>query len=87
MKYNIEVSKRAVKSLKAVEPRFRKQIAIKIEKLISNPRPADSKKIQGDTNLYRIRSGDYRILYRIYDKKVLVLIFDIGYRKDVYSGI
>ena len=87
MKYSIELSKRAAKSLKAIEARFQKQIALRIEKLISDPRPVDSKKIQGDVNLYRIRSGNYRILYRIFDGRVLVLIFDIGHRKDVYKDI
>ena len=72
MKYHIELSKRAAKNLKLLERRFQKQIAIKIEKLITNPLPKDSKKIQGDTNLYRLRSGNYRILYRIFDKKILL---------------
>ena len=87
MKYNIELSKRAVKKLKSLERRFQKQIAIKIEKLVTNPLPKDSKKIQGDTNLYRLRSGNYRILYRIFDKKILILIFDIGHRKEIYKDM
>ena len=87
MKYNIEFSKRAAKKLKTLERRFQKQIAIKIEKLITNPLPKDSKKIQGDTNLYRLRSGNYRILYRIFDKKILILILDIGHRKEIYTQL
>ncbi|WP_080502792.1 type II toxin-antitoxin system RelE/ParE family toxin [Neochlamydia sp. EPS4] len=50
-----------------------------------DPPPEDLKKIRGDDNLYRIRNGNYRILYKIFDTKHYVLIVDIDHRKDIYK--
>lgn len=61
------------------------RIENKLEALSKEPRPDDMKKIQGDDNLYRIRSGNYRILYRIFDETIQILIIDIDHRKDIYK--
>ncbi|MFH1761481.1 MAG: type II toxin-antitoxin system RelE/ParE family toxin, partial [bacterium] len=55
----------------------------KILSLNSNPRPRGFKKLLGSNN-YRIRTGDYRIVYTIDDKRRIVKILDIGHRKDIY---
>jgi len=49
-----------------------------------NPRPAGSTKMAGYQNRYRIRVGDYRIVYEIHDKLLVVLVVRIGHRRDVY---
>jgi len=49
-----------------------------------NPRPQGYKKLK-DRNGYRIRSGDYRIIYQIKDRELLILILDIGHRRDIYQ--
>jgi len=56
----------------------------KIESLAFNPRPPDTIKLQGFDDTYRIRVGDYRVLYEIHDNVLLVLIVDVGHRKRVY---
>lgn len=61
------------------------RIQIRLETLSEDPMPDDMKKIRGDDNLYRIRSGNHRILYRIFEKKLCVLIIDIDHRKDIYK--
>jgi mRNA interferase RelE/StbE len=55
-----------------------------MDALATNPRPKDVKKLTGLDNLYRIRAGDYRIVYQIHDDRLIVLVVRIGHRKDVY---
>ncbi len=57
-----------------------------LEKLATNPRPQGCRKLSGTTDRYRIRVGDYRIIYRIDDGKVTVLVLVIGHRREVYDG-
>ena len=52
--------------------------------LATNPRPLGVGKMQGGGNLWRIRVGDYRIVYEIHDARVLILVLAIGHRKDIY---
>jgi mRNA interferase RelE/StbE len=85
--YEIELSRIALKHLAKIPKRELIRIQDRIDSLAKEPRPADIKKIQGDDNLYRIRSGNYRILYRIFDEKIQILIVDIDHRKDAYKGI
>jgi len=77
---------RSLDYLKTVPQKVRKQIVVKIQKLAANPYPPTAKPIQGmldgEERVYRIRSGDYRILYAV--RGVIVVILDIGHRKDVY---
>lgn len=87
MNYNIELGRLALKSMTKIPRRELLRIQDKIDALSAEPRPADVKKIRGDENLYRIRSGNYRVLYRIFDEKILVLIVDVDHRKDVYKNI
>jgi mRNA interferase RelE/StbE len=66
-----------------------RQIFLKVDKIIlslaDNPRPAGCKKLQGFNNVYRIRVGNYRILYRIEDDQLIIEVFRIADRKDVYK--
>jgi len=65
-----------------------KAVAIRLKPVIlalgDDPRPASSLKMSGEQNAWRMRVGDYRIVYEIHDKTVLVLVVDIGHRKEVY---
>jgi mRNA interferase RelE/StbE len=72
--------------LKTLDKKLRRQIVAKVEQLARDPFPATSKLIQGmvdgSERVYRIRSGDYRILYCV--RGVIVCVLDIDHRKDVY---
>jgi len=85
--YDIELSRIALKSLAKIPRRELLRIKDKIDALSLEPRPTDTKKIHCDENLYRIRIGNYRVLYRIFDDKILVLIVDVDHRKDIYKGL
>ena len=60
------------------------RIRDRIETLADNPRPPGTVKLTAEDNLYRVRVGDYRIVYRIEDKRLVVLIVRIGHRREVY---
>ena len=83
--YSVIVQSTAKKQIEAIDHRADRQRIIKsIERLADNPRPHGCEKLAGMKNTYRIRQGDYRILYDVEDDRVIVLILKVGHRKDVY---
>ncbi|WP_331001031.1 type II toxin-antitoxin system RelE/ParE family toxin [Nostoc commune] len=58
----------------------------KIDELAIEPRPNGVKKLQGGENTYRIRVGDYRVIYDIFDDVLLVNVIDVGHRSKVYKN-
>ena len=85
--YRVIVSKEALKEIESIDRRSdRTRIMERIRKLADNPRPQGSKKLKGPFERYRLRQGDYRILYEIGDKILIVTIVQVGHRKDVYRG-
>ncbi|MEL6604083.1 MAG: type II toxin-antitoxin system RelE/ParE family toxin [Cyanobacteria bacterium J06614_10] len=84
MTYQVEFTKRANKQFQALPSQVRKRIAPRIASLAQNPRPAGVVKLSGEDNAYRIRVGDYRVVYNIEDKKLQILVFRVDHRRDVY---
>jgi mRNA interferase RelE/StbE len=83
--YTITFNESALKGLSALQKPVVKKIAAAIDKLGINPRPPGVKKLSGSNeNLYRIRIGDYRIIYVIEDVVRIVNVRKIGHRKDIY---
>ena len=82
--YTVELAPAALRQLKKLEKQLQKRIAAKIDSLQGNPRPHGAEKLEGADFLYRVRVGDYRIVYQISDKALVVLVVRIGDRKDVY---
>jgi len=72
------------KDLKKLPLEVRRLVVKKILALVNNPRPAGSTKLQGSDNLYRIRQADYRIVYRIDQGELIILIIKVGHRKEIY---
>lgn len=84
--YKVEFAPRTEKQLKIIPADIREKIFERIEKLKTNPRPENIEPLHGqDAGLFRIRQGDYRIVYSIQDKKLLVLVVRIIHRKEVYK--
>jgi mRNA interferase RelE/StbE len=84
MIYKIIVSPVALKSLKSLPQKIKKRIDAKISSLAKNPRPKDAKALHGMKGLLRVRVSDYRIIYKVEDNRLVVLIVKIGHRGDVY---
>lgn len=55
-----------------------------IEQLANDPRPPGMVKLSGEDGLYRVRSGDYRVIYQIQDGRCLILVLTVGHRREVY---
>lgn len=82
--YKIEFDEAAIKDLDSLTPKARKQISEAVKKLKEDPRSAGSK-LKGYKNLYRLRTGDYRIVYAIEDDVLVILIIAVGPRKEIYD--
>ena len=85
MAYTVNIFPAALKALQEIPTKHREKIRNKIDGLAENPRPPGVKRLKGGEGYYRIRSGDYRILYLIVEAKLLVLVVKIGNRRDVYK--
>jgi mRNA interferase RelE/StbE len=83
MTYQVILQRPAEKELDALEASVYKRIVARLLALEENPRPAGVKKLQGQES-YRLRAGDYRILYTIDDKSKKVFIRAVGHRREVY---
>jgi len=82
--YQVEFSPSAAREFRKLSAAARASLAPKIDLLARNPRPSGTKKLVGEKNGWRLRVGDYRILYEIRDSDYRVLIVIIGHRRDVY---
>ena len=82
--YNILYKKSVEKELRKLPKSTLTAIVSKIQKLAENPKPNGSVKLRGATNLYRIRHSDYRIIYRINDGELVIIVIKVAHRRDVY---
>ncbi len=83
MRYSIELVPSARKSFAKLPVPLRKRIQVAIDASAENPFPAGVKKLQGDA-AYRIRVGDYRIVYEVQHGRLTILVIRIGHRREVY---
>jgi mRNA interferase RelE/StbE len=85
-KYKVVFERKYIKDLKHVHPSYHKAVMETSLSLGNNPRPDGYIKLKGADNLFRVRIGPYRIIYTIQDDKLIVLVLEIGDRKDVYKS-
>jgi len=83
--YSIAISSTAEKALKKIPKKDVQKIIEAIQILGINPFPDGHRKLSGEENSYRIRQGNYRIIYEVDGKKLLILIFKTGHRKEIYK--
>ena len=84
--YEIVFTKAAKKQLKKIPKQDQQKISTRIQDLSTNPRPEGMKALQGKlAQFYRVRSGNYRVMYSIEDEKLIVLVVKIAHRKVVYE--
>lgn len=87
MPWHIEIKASAAKELAALQRRDQRRVVRAIESLSEDPRPAGCRKLVGSENAYRIRVGDYRIIYQIFDRRLVVHVVRVGHRRDVYRRL
>lgn len=83
-KYTVEFTRRAEKDFRALPPEIRRRLAPKIDALAIDPRPHGVKILAGSEDIFRLRVGDYRILYRLLDDRLVVVLVKIGHRREIY---
>ena len=85
MKYTVEISKKAYKDIRSLPKNMVQRVITKIRSLEDNPTPQGCKKIVGTENTWRVRVGNYRIIYDIYEEVLFVEVVKIAHRKDAYN--
>jgi mRNA interferase RelE/StbE len=83
--FSIEFTPAAARAFKKLNRDTQSRLAKTIDKLSSNPLPNGVKKLSGEENLYRIRVGDYRIVYQMKSKELIILVVRLGHRREVYD--
>ena len=84
MKYTVEFSRPATREFRKLPLQIQHRLELRIEKLSREPRPRDSKKMAGSQDRYRVREGDFRIIYEVQDRILLIIVVRVGHRRDVY---
>ena len=87
MIYRLEIVPAAQKELSLLPLRDRKRVDDRIHSLAENPRPHGSIALSGHKDLFRLRVGSYRVIYRIREEVLLVLIVKVGHRREVYRNL
>ncbi|HPW87693.1 MAG TPA: type II toxin-antitoxin system RelE/ParE family toxin [Kaistella chaponensis] len=85
MSYKIEFTRKALKNLSKISSKYQVLIIDKLELLSKNPFEAQNvKNLKGENDFYRLRVADYRIIFQIINKELVILVIDINHRKDIY---
>ncbi len=87
MKYFVEFRPTVLKSLKRLSKKDLRRIKKRVDGLAENLPDPNTTKMKGANAFHKIRSGDYRIIYEIYDDRLVILVVKIGHRKDVYKRL
>ncbi len=81
--YKLLIKPSAAKEIESLSKKDRQRIVSRIQTLVTEPRPVGCTKLSGQEQ-YRIRQGDYRILYEIHDREHVVTVVRVGHRRDMY---
>lgn len=81
---SLQIKPSAAKELEALPKKDRRRVAARIQALAADPRPPGCEKLAGQDNLYRVRQGRYRTLYTVDDAALVVVVYKIGHRREVY---
>ncbi|MBZ5572384.1 MAG: type II toxin-antitoxin system RelE/ParE family toxin [Acidobacteriia bacterium] len=84
MAYAIQFKPAALRQLEKLPRPIQNRIAARIEALRDDPFPAGCKKLSGLPDTWRVRAGDYRVIYQVQQRILLILVLTVGHRRDVY---
>jgi mRNA interferase RelE/StbE len=84
MSYAVNIAPHALRQLRKLDAVARRRVQAAIDLLASDPRPPAARQLVGGAGEWRVRTGDYRIVYDIRDKKLVILVVAVGHRRDVY---
>lgn len=85
MSYAVTLSPAAARQLRKSDPQTRRRLQAVIELLADEPRPPAATRLVGGTGAWRVRTGDYRVIYEIHDGELLVLVLRMAHRREIYD--
>jgi len=85
MIYEVTLAPAAARQLRKFDPQVRRRIQAAIELLANDPRPPTATRLVGGAGEWRVRTGDYRIIYEIEENRLLVLVLNVGHRREIYQ--
>ena len=85
MTYGVRLAPAAVRQVRKLDPPGRRRVQAAIDLLAEEPRPPGARQLVGGAGEWRVRTGDFRIIYDIRDGELLVLVIKVGHRRDVYE--
>ncbi len=85
MTYEIALSLAVARQLRKFNPDVRRRIQAVLELLAENPRPPAPTPLVGGAGEWRVRTGDYRVIYEIHEGRLLLLVLRMGHRRDIYD--
>lgn len=85
MTYRVTLSPMAARQLRKLDAQVRRRIQAALDLLAEQPRPPSATRLVGGAGEWRVRTGDYRIVYEIEDDRLLILVLRIGHRREVYE--
>ncbi|RJF43831.1 type II toxin-antitoxin system RelE/ParE family toxin [Actinomyces sp. 2119] len=85
MSYRVELTAAAARQVRKIRRPARDRVLSAIEQLADNPRPDGARKLVGERTAWRIRAGDYRLIYDVVDSELLVSVVRTAHRREVYQ--
>jgi mRNA interferase RelE/StbE len=85
--YGVVFKPAALRDLRKLPEDVKRRVAVRIDALANDPRPHGAEALQGEPDLYRIRVGEHRIIYKLEKKALVVLVIRVGHRREVYRKI
>ncbi|MGH3765449.1 MAG: type II toxin-antitoxin system RelE family toxin [Pseudonocardiaceae bacterium] len=86
-RYRLEITRDALRALAKLDKPVRRRVQAAIDELSEQPRPPGVLALQGLRRAYRLRVGNYRVIYTVDDNRLLVLVVDLGHRREIYRGL
>jgi mRNA interferase RelE/StbE len=83
--FDVSLAPAAERQLRKLDPAGRRRVQAAIDLLAVDPRPPSARPLVGGSGEWRVRTGDFRIIYEIHDRRLLVLVVKVGHRRDVYE--
>jgi mRNA interferase RelE/StbE len=83
MTYQVALAPAAARQLRTFDPQVRRRVQAAIELLATEPRPPAATRLVGGAGEWRVRTGDYRIVYEIQEERLLVLVVSAGHRREI----
>lgn len=83
--WHIEITRDALKTLGKIDKPMRRRLQTAIDNLADNPRPTGVVALKSEPGYLRLRVGDYRVIYRVEDEHLVVVVVDLGHRREIHD--